>query len=466
LNGTPNHAPVQILMPFISYAKNYEDVILYRVLGHVEKGFYVDVGAGDAKEYSVTHAFYERGWSGINIEPSEEYFDRLVQDRPRDTNLKIAVGRETGLCTFHDFPWGLSTLDPKIGALHQAAGLKARVVLTPVITLTKILEDCGALKIHFLKIDTEGTEASVLEGLNLDRLRPWIIVVDATEPNSRASLRKNWEHLITDYGYQFAYFDGLNCFYLADEVSELKERLSTPPNVFDNFVRWTEWSSTSAVARLEREVAALQRQGSGLGADLKTVQVQTVNLHNALLAEQVQTAGLHNALLAEQARTASLSEALRAECAERSYMCGRIRQFEAVLETPSADRAIGRLLRLGRDAGNRITGGGVRALAKWTLNEALRRLMRHPVSVALSRIVLKPFPRLPKTVYQIEKREDGVAALLGPVESPTAPPIPPTSQESASEFAPQTPELPPSAKPLYLNLQAAMRDSAPWRRLG
>jgi FkbM family methyltransferase len=460
------HAPVQVLMPFISYAKNYEDVILYRVLGHVGKGFYVDVGAGDAKEYSVTHAFYERGWSGINIEPSDEYFDCLVQDRPRDTNLKIAAGRETGLCTFHDFPWGLSTLDPKISALHQAAGLKARAVLTPVTTLTKILEDCGVLKIHFLKIDTEGTEASVLEGLNLDRLRPWIIVVDATESNSKASLRKNWEHLIIGHGYQFAYFDGLNCFYVADEVSELKERLAAPPNVFDNFVRWTEWSSASTVVRLEQEVAALHRNASGLAADLKTEQVQSANLHNALLAEQAGTANIHNALLAEQARTAGLSEALRVECAERSYMCGRIRQFEAILETPSLDRAIGRLLRLGRDAGNRITGGGVRALAKWTLNESLRRVMRHPVSAALSRLVLKPFPRLTTTVYQIAKTEDGGATLLSPVESPTAPPIPLSSQEPASQFAPQIPELPPSAKPLYLNLQAAMRDSAPWRRLG
>jgi hypothetical protein len=32
-------------MPFISYAQNYEDVILWRALRHVEKGFYVDVGA-------------------------------------------------------------------------------------------------------------------------------------------------------------------------------------------------------------------------------------------------------------------------------------------------------------------------------------------------------------------------------------------------------------------------------------
>lgn len=56
-------------MTFISYAQNYEDVMLHRALKGVEKGFYIDVGANDPVQYSVTKAFYERGWRGINIEP-------------------------------------------------------------------------------------------------------------------------------------------------------------------------------------------------------------------------------------------------------------------------------------------------------------------------------------------------------------------------------------------------------------
>ena len=43
--------------------------------------------------------------------------------------------------------------------------------------------------IHFLKIDVEGAEAEVLEGLNLERIRPWIIVIEANEPNSTRSTR-------------------------------------------------------------------------------------------------------------------------------------------------------------------------------------------------------------------------------------------------------------------------------------
>ena len=49
------------------------------------RGFYVDVGAADPEELSVTRAFYERGWSGINVEPRDEYFEKLILARPRDT---------------------------------------------------------------------------------------------------------------------------------------------------------------------------------------------------------------------------------------------------------------------------------------------------------------------------------------------------------------------------------------------
>ena len=57
-------------MPFISFAQNLEDVVLHRALMGVTHGFYVDVGANSPDEQSVTRAFYERGWHGINIEPA------------------------------------------------------------------------------------------------------------------------------------------------------------------------------------------------------------------------------------------------------------------------------------------------------------------------------------------------------------------------------------------------------------
>jgi hypothetical protein len=63
----------------ISHAQNHEDILLWRALHDVEDGFYLDVGAQDPSYDSVTRAFYDRGWRGINIEPATGYFEKLCE---------------------------------------------------------------------------------------------------------------------------------------------------------------------------------------------------------------------------------------------------------------------------------------------------------------------------------------------------------------------------------------------------
>src|SRR5471030_683971 len=99
-------------MTFISHAQNFEDVMLLRALGHLQDGFYIDIGAADPDEYSVTRAFYDRGWRGINVEPLPSYFQRLAAARPRDLNLNIALAQAPGELPFFQIEdTGLSTLD-------------------------------------------------------------------------------------------------------------------------------------------------------------------------------------------------------------------------------------------------------------------------------------------------------------------------------------------------------------------
>ena len=104
----------------ISYAQNFEDVMLWRALKHVESGFYIDVGANDPEIDSVTKAFYEQGWWGINIEPIPQWFERLQKERPRDINLQLAAGSEPGEITLFEITdTGLSTAEKAFVEGHQ-----------------------------------------------------------------------------------------------------------------------------------------------------------------------------------------------------------------------------------------------------------------------------------------------------------------------------------------------------------
>lgn len=250
-------------MTFVSYAQNYEDVMLWRALQRVEKGFYIDVGANDPDIDSVTKAFYERGWRGINIEPLVSHWQDLQRERPQDVNLQCAAGDARGeLNLWEADVRGWATLSPSVVAKHQREGYQGRSYKVPVLTLTEICNSHALGDIHFLKIDVEGFEQSVLTGMDFGRFRPWIVVVEATEPNSVVENYDQWESLLLTHGYRFVYADGLNRYYLADEHADLVQAFKYPPNVFDDFKPATqlraEVTAHTQLGQLEQSEAELQ----------------------------------------------------------------------------------------------------------------------------------------------------------------------------------------------------------------
>src|SRR4051812_31417947 len=259
-------------MPFISFAQNLEDVVLHRALSEIARGFYVDVGANDPDEQSVTRAFYERGWRGINIEPALGFHEQLVAARPHDINLAVAAGDTTGTVTFYDIPGSeLSTCDPGLARQHQYSGLLSVERQVQVDTLDNIFQTHGVSLVHFLKIDVEGMEAAVLRGLSLREVRPWIILVEATVARTQIPNHHDWDPLLTGRGYRFVHFDGLNRFYVAEEKAELIPRVEIPPNIFDDWFRAHDWVAREQAATLSRQItserASLEAERASLEAE-------------------------------------------------------------------------------------------------------------------------------------------------------------------------------------------------------
>jgi FkbM family methyltransferase len=225
-------------MSFISYAQNYEDVILWRALKHIENGFYIDVGANDPVIESVTKAFYDRGWRGINIEPLPSHYRDLVHQRPRDINLQCAAGANVGEIEVWECDIrGWATASAEVITQHSTRGYKGIFHTVDLRPLRDICAEYVNEDIHFLKIDVEGFEKTVIEGMDFIRFRPWILVIEATKPNSVEEVYFEWEELIISNDYNLAYADGLNRYYLAKEHAELSDALRYPPNVFDQFIR-------------------------------------------------------------------------------------------------------------------------------------------------------------------------------------------------------------------------------------
>lgn len=238
----------------ISYAQNFEDVMLDRVFKDLDAGFYIDVGAWDPDSDSVTRHFYERGWRGVNIEPNPAYLARLRAVRTRDVNLGLAVGAAPGTITLNIIHGtGMSTVRDEFASLHAARDEPQERIEVELRTLNSIAEEHGAPDIHFLKVDCEGAEADVINAFDLGRFRPWIILVESTVPLSREQNHQAWEPHILASGYSFVYFDGVNRFYVAAEHAALRAHFDTPPNIFDDFLVDRMMVATRYLDRLERE---------------------------------------------------------------------------------------------------------------------------------------------------------------------------------------------------------------------
>ena len=222
----------------ISYSQNQEDVVLFRLAELVPEGIYVDVGAAHPVLDNVTYALYKAGWHGINVEPMKSEADLLREIRPRDITCETAVGDTVGRVTLYAAPMenrGATTADTDLVAKYTNAGQSFEAFDVDVVRLDQILEENNIEIVHILKIDVEGAEKAVLKGASLSKYRPWVLVIEATRPNSTEDVSSEWENLVLEAGYSQTLFDGLNKFYVRNDMPEIAKVMSTPANVFD---RW------------------------------------------------------------------------------------------------------------------------------------------------------------------------------------------------------------------------------------
>ncbi len=291
----------------ISYAQNFEDVMLWRALKHVDKGNYIDIGAQDPLIDSVSLAFHELGWHGIHIEPTPHYAELLRQQRPGDTVIQAAVGNGPAVLRFFEIPdTGISTTDPVIAQQHRERGFDVQETTVPCIALSAIFETCVDTDIHWLKIDVEGYEKQVLTSWGKSRARPWIVVVESTLPLTQIETHETWESILIAYGYTPVYFDGLNRYYISNAHPELQPAFQSPPNVFDGF----SLNGTASnpihhliAARHQQHISDIvaqnEEQGLAVKKEMDRLNQSLVELSQTH-AEQQHASELHEAEIAAQ----------------------------------------------------------------------------------------------------------------------------------------------------------------------
>jgi FkbM family methyltransferase len=219
----------------ISFAQNFEDVILNRVFINKKNGFFLDIGAQHPVIDSVSRHFILNGWNGILVEPVPAYATLLKEEYPHITVMQKYVGEMGKQEMYIIADTGLSTSDELLAQAYKNSGLNISNEICEGMTLDEIFEFIGEVDIDWMKIDAENSEVEILNSWKSENVKPTIVVLEVLDPLHKSQINNEVTELMKSKGYVEVYFDGLNKFFLSKNHGEMKIHFNLPPNIFDNF---------------------------------------------------------------------------------------------------------------------------------------------------------------------------------------------------------------------------------------
>lgn len=160
----------------------------------------VDAGAFDGTTGSNTRALFERGWSGLAIEPNPQSFARLkslyasrsdialeqvaLSDRTeRGVPMQFSIGPE-GVPVEDQWQYGqVSTLNDYFAkSFKESHGYRYETVAVDVVTLDSLLDKHGIPSdFGFLSVDCEGEDIKILRAFDFQRYRPRLVCVECDD---------------------------------------------------------------------------------------------------------------------------------------------------------------------------------------------------------------------------------------------------------------------------------------------
>ena len=206
--------PLASLIRARSFSQCWEDRIILRILGK-GVGSYVDIGAGSPIWGSNTFLFYRLGWRGITVDPIKFNFYLHRIFRSKDIQYENLVSSENRTETFYELsPWELSTTDPQIFDYQVRNGAKlVKTIQLRTITLGEIYRSHTMVHPHFLSIDVEGQEISVLRGIDFSYFKPDLICV---EEHDNPIVGSEISDFLKIHGYALRRYNGVSSIYILD----------------------------------------------------------------------------------------------------------------------------------------------------------------------------------------------------------------------------------------------------------
>jgi FkbM family methyltransferase len=199
-----------------------EQHLVWDFFQHRPQGVFVEVGANHPTRENQTWFLEQQGWTGVLVEPNPDLFRLLLNQRPHSRSVQAAVGAQDGEAELFLGENDLhSTLAPVLD--DPLSGKTVRVKLR---TLNSILTEASVTAVDFLSIDVEGMELQVLQGLDLEKFSPQLILLE----EHRRDYTKHF--YLRRHGYRLVRRTGRNNWYVPPRSLATMRSLNTSAEVF------------------------------------------------------------------------------------------------------------------------------------------------------------------------------------------------------------------------------------------
>lgn len=182
--------------------------VLEHVFPGVRDGYFVDVGSGDGIITSNTKALEDSGWTGLCIDP----FPSSMESRTCLLFRGVVYSSEGEIVSFRD-AGPLGGIDEHIDVYRDVTS-GARLVSFKTTTIGSVLERAQAPEfIHYVSIDTEGSEYEILKVFPFDR---YSVGAFSIEHNFLEERQQNVQTLLAENGYRFVATLGMDDLFVRE----------------------------------------------------------------------------------------------------------------------------------------------------------------------------------------------------------------------------------------------------------
>ncbi len=186
------------------YSEFGEDFVAAVLLGFKKNGTYVDIGAFQPKELSVTYYFYRKlDWSGITIEPNPAAKEKFESQRPRDQFVNQGVSNKESILNYYEFKDPtLNSFSEEVYKNNEATFIsKKEIKVSPLRDILATYLEEGS-EIDLMNIDVEGLDREVLESNDWERFSPKVLVIEDHQFDPEHPLESEIVKFIKSKGYK------------------------------------------------------------------------------------------------------------------------------------------------------------------------------------------------------------------------------------------------------------------------